>query len=509
MEYMEQPTEIIIDTHMGKIKGLQRSAHQDFLGIRYARAPVGELRFQPPRRIDRWDGVYDATHFGPIAPQAYPDMPPIQLEESEDCLSLNIYTPAADGESRPVMIFIHGGGFLIDSGSRPRTYGGPLSETGDVVVVTIEYRMGAFGFLCCDGILPNLGLQDQVTALEWVQHHIADFGGDADNITIFGESAGATSVAYLMVMPSAKGLFHKAILESGAFPFESQDDNRRFARQGTKKFFKELNLGLGNLAALQQAPYESILSAEKKVAGRLLFSDRAFYPVIDGRIIPEDIYGALRSGCSGDVPIIIGVNAEELPIFGLILKPGLMQVLAKNRILSQLKQSGVTRKQINGLLDLYRANLPAVERTDHREVNHLFSDQSFRIPAALFAEAQLAAGSKIYFYNFVYPAPKMGVAPHVMELYFVFGSLKTVDVVDMMQVPGTNEEFRLSQMMMNAWASFARTGNPNHSDLPEWPPYELEHRATMLFDLQSRIVDLPLEAIRSAWMRIVDSVNSR
>ncbi len=235
---MENQTEIILDTPMGEIKGLQQAGHQDFLGIRYAQAPVGELRFQPPQRKDSWEGIYDATHWKPIAPQAYPDTPPIQLEEFEDCLYLNIYTPASDGKTRPVMAFIHGGGFLIDSGSRPRTYGGPLAEYGDVVVVTIEYRLGAFGFLFGGEVSPNLGLQDQVCALEWIKHHIEFFGGDPANVTIFGESAGATSVAYLLVMPSAKGLFHKAILESGAFPFESQDDNIRYAETGTKKFLK-------------------------------------------------------------------------------------------------------------------------------------------------------------------------------------------------------------------------------------------------------------------------------
>jgi para-nitrobenzyl esterase len=502
---MENPTEFIGNTRLGKIKGIQQSAHQDFLGIRFAQAPVGELRFQPPKRIDRWEGIYEATHFGPIAPQAYPDTPPIQLEESEDCLFLNIYTPAADGKSRPVMVFIHGGGFMIDSGSRPRTYGGPLAETEDVVVVTIEYRMGAFGFLYTEGISPNLGLQDQVCALEWVQRHITDFGGNPANVTIFGESAGATSVAYLLVMPSANGLFHKAILESGAFPFESLADNQRFAEAGTRKIFKQLKVPTGDLPALQKILPDAIMRAEKKVAGRLLFSDRAFYPVIDGTIIPEDVYGALRGGCSKEIPIIIGANAEELPLFGLMLKPGLMQTIVKTGFLSKLKKLGATGKQINALLTLYRSNLSSEEVAMHREYNHLISDEFFRIPATLFAEAQQAAGANIFFYCFSHPAPKMGAASHVMELYFVFGTLNTPDVADIMRVPGTDDEVRLSKVMMTAWSSFARTGNPNHSALPEWPSYEREHRATMFFDLQSRVVNLPFDAMRSAWMGIVDT----
>jgi para-nitrobenzyl esterase len=501
---MDNSTEVVISTRMGKVKGLQQPGHLDFLGICYAQAPVGELRFQPPRRIDRWNNVYDATRFHPIAPQAYPDTPPIQVEESEDCLSLNIYTPAADSRSRPVMVFIHGGGFLIDSGSRPRTYGGPLAEAGDVVVVTIEYRMGAFGFLYTEGISPNLGLQDQVCALEWVQRNISDFGGDPGNVTIFGESAGATSVAYLLVMPSAKELFHKAILESGAFPFESLGDNQRFAGTGTRKFLKELKLPVGDLIALQKVPYAEILRAQKKVAGRLLFSDRAFYPAIDGTIIPEDVYGALSSGHAANIPVIIGNNADELPLFGVFIKPGLTQMLVKNAILRQLKKFGATSKQIKTLLELYRSTLSPEARAAGKEYNPLFSDENFRLPATLLAEVRQSAGLKTYFYCFAHPAPKIQAAVHVMEVYFVFGTLGTTDIAEMMAVPCTDEEIRLSKAIMSAWTTFARTGDPNCPGLPEWPPYDLQRCATMFLDLQSRVVDLPFEAVRPAWKEIAD-----
>jgi para-nitrobenzyl esterase len=374
-----------------------------------------------------------------------------------------------------------------------------------VVLVTIEYRMGAFGFLYADGISPNLGLQDQVCALEWVRAYIPDFGGDPANVTIFGESAGATSVAYLLTMPSARGLFHKAILESGAFPFESQSDNRRFAEKGTRKFFRKLGVPSGDLQALKQAAGTDILEAEKKAAGRLLLNDRAFYPVIDGKVIPEEPYAALRGGWARDIPVILGVNSEELPIFGAILKPGISQLFMKWVILNQLWKLGISGKQIRNLLKLYRRSLPPQQRTPNREYNHLFSDANFRIPATLLAQALLSGGSRLYFYNFCAPAARVGTAMHVMELYFVFGSLGTADIAEVMRVPGTEAECGLSQAMMAAWAGFARSGDPNHPGMVHWPAYDPARRATLFFNLQPQVCDAPFESIRSAWMEIANT----
>ncbi|MEE4193964.1 MAG: carboxylesterase family protein [Anaerolineae bacterium] len=491
--------EFTIQTQAGEITGLQKEDHQAFLGIRYAQPPIGALRFQPPQRIDEWPGTYDATQYAPMAPQARPDMPPILLEESEDCLNLNIFTPDADGPKKPVMVFIHGGGFLIDSCSRPRTYGGTLAARGDVVVVTIEYRMGAFGFLAMDGVSPNLGLQDQVCALEWVQRNIAGWGGDPNNVTIFGQSAGATSVAYLLVMPSAKGLFHKAILQSGAFPLETLADNRRFAESSTHRLLKALNIASGELEKLRAFSMEEIIKAQKKAVGRLLFSDRAFYPIIDGKIIPENVLQELQENTSQGIPVLMGDMAEELPAFGGIIKSRLLTLFLKGMLVNPVKKLGLTKTQVNTLLELYRKELPAEDRVEHREYNHLLSDATFRVPIIRMAESILAGKGQVHTYCFAYRAPRSRSALHVLDLYFVFGTLGTEDAADIMKVSGTDAEEALSRAMIAAWTNFAKNGDPNTELLPSWPAYTLQNRTTMNFDLHSAVVDSPADPIRAYW----------
>ena len=503
---------ITLETQLGKITGIQESAHQKFLGIRYAQAPVGKLRFQQPQRIDTWEGIYDASQYGPIAPQAYPDDPPLQLPQSEDCLSLNIYTPisnrmdAAAKHACPVMVFIHGGGFIIDTGSRPRTYGGFLAEVGQVVVVTIEYRMGAFGFLYVEGVSPNLGLQDQICALQWVQRHIADFGGDPANVTVFGESAGAMSIARLLIMPAAQGLFHKAILESGSFILEPKGQNLRSAEKCARKFFKALKVAYGDVQALQNASYEAIMRAQKKVTGNSFFNDQAFFPTNDGHWLPDDPYTHLKTGFAREIPILIGANQEELPIFGGLIKNPIQQWVMKSILFGWIKKMGLSARQIQHLLPLYRKTLTPAQAAQKREINYLLTDAFFRIPATLLAEAHLAGQAeqaKTYFYCFAHPAPQIQAASHVMELYFVFGTLATKDISQMMRVPGTEEELLLSRQMMKAWSNFASSGDPNHADLPAWPPYETERRSTMFFQIQPRVVAAPLEEARSEWEKIL------
>ncbi len=204
----------------------------------------------------------------------------------------------------------------------------------------------------------------------------------------------------------------------------------------------------------------------KKIAGNMLLSEQAFFPVMDGEVVPADAFGALQGGCSQSIPLLIGTNACELPVFGALVKSRIQHWLVKNLLLRKLVKDGLTRSKVRQLLGVYRRSLPPAERGSDKELNHLLSDQFFRIPAIRLAEAHLALTPDTYFYQFAHPAPAVQAAMHVLELYFVFGTLGTPDIADMMKVPGDEGERRLSRQMMDAWASFAHTGSPKAAGLP-------------------------------------------
>ncbi|MFX1536908.1 MAG: carboxylesterase/lipase family protein [Promethearchaeota archaeon] len=494
--------DLIINTKLGRIKGLQKEAYQEFLGIRYAKAPIGELRFQQPQQLEPWEEIYDATKYGSIAPQLWEDNPPIKLEESEDCLFLNIYTPQADDNKRPVMFYIHGGAFAIGSGSRPRLYGGNLVKHGNVVVVTIQYRLGALGFLYMDNVSPNLGLQDQVCALKWVRDNIDAFGGDPNNITVFGQSAGAQSVLYLLLMPQAKGLFHKAIAQSGSIPLDF-GISRNYVNS-TPKLLSKLKIQPGNLRALKDLPLEQLMNAQKKIQKGIL-SEMTFYPVMDGKVVPKNVPGVLKTGFAKDIPLIIGNTADELPLFGYYLKSSwrLKRFLVKILFNRRFQRLGLKKSAIKEILNAYRKNLEKTGVVPNKEYDIFITDLMFRIPAIKFAEAHSSSNSNTYFYIFTYPAPRIGSAVHVLDLFFVFNTLKTIDIAEDMQLSGSKEEEHLSKTIMDTWASFAQTGNPNHSGLPEWPTYNIQKRSTMILDVSSKVVEAPMDEERKIWEEIV------
>src|SRR5580704_10464689 len=311
----------VVRTKAGALRGAVENGVTVFRAVPYAAPPIGALRFAPPRPVAAWQGVRDATKNGPIAPQGRSRLAHVmgdfERPQAEDCLTLNIWTPAADTKKRPVLVWIHGGAFSSGSGSVPWYSGERFAANGDVVVVSINYRLGALGFLCLPGVSPgNLGLRDQVAALRFVRDNIAAFGGDPDNVTVVGQSAGAASIAILMTMPQAKGLFRRAILQSTPFGRMSRtlEDSQRIGR----RLLEVLGLKPEEAGQLKSLPFDQFVKAQGEVA-RLekKFADALapFWPVIDGDVIPGEVAPALKAGAGANFDTLIGTTREEMATF--------------------------------------------------------------------------------------------------------------------------------------------------------------------------------------------------
>ena len=491
----------MVTTPLGIIKGIVKDDHKEFLGIRYAKPPVHELRFAEPKPIEAWDGIYEATRYGPMAPQVWEDDPPIALDESEDCLFLNVYTPDTDSKKRPVMFYIHGGAYGIGSGSRPRLYGGHLAEHGNVVVVTIQYRLGPFGFLYMDGVPRNLGLKDQICALKWAKENISVFGGDPDNVTIFGQSAGSISVSYLLTMPGAQGLFHKAIAQSATFPLDPPTHEK--ASKVTKLFLSKLNVNQGDVETLRTLSWNEIIHAQSKI-GKDILSENHHGPVHDGDSIPLDPLEEIKKGIANNIPLMIGHTSNELPIFEVFLNSSniIVKLLAKRMITSRIASMGLKKEKLQTAIKAYRHQAPE-SSIANSEYDQLLTDMGFRLPSIIVADAHSGASARTYFYEFAYKAPKIGAAVHVLDLFFLFGTLDTTDISDAMRLSLSDDEKRLSQTMMDAWVSFARSGNPNHPNLPQWDEYDSDRRSMMILDVESKLRSNHLDDTIKLWKSLL------
>jgi para-nitrobenzyl esterase len=475
-----------------------------FSGVPYARAPVGSLRWRPPLPPESWDTIRDASTFGAIAPQpaalpgiTSPSDPDASEPQSEDCLFLNVWTPDLDPERRrPVMVFIHGGGFTSGSGSVFLYRGGNLVRNGDAVVVTINYRLGALGFLGHrqladpDGLVGNWGMQDQVAALAWVRENIAAFGGDPDNVSIFGESAGGFSVAALLGCPAARGLFRRAIVQSGGVHVHSVEEAERAGER--------LASMLG-VASCDRATFEDIPSRELVVATAELGKRRPdpglvplpFLPTVDGTFLPIDPLAAVAAGTASGVDLVIGTNRDELTLFGLGT-PALFAMDEKG--LERWVANSVPGIPPVELIGAYRAARQA--RGERVEVNDVWvaagTDIVFRWPSLQLAAAHTANGGRAYVYLFDWESPAFdGLlgSTHALELPFVFGAVQ-VPVVQMFSGGGPPAE-TLSRQMQMAWVSFASRGDPSHEGIGEWRQWDRAERATMIFGAHTGLVLAP------------------
>lgn len=489
-------SETIVETTYGKVRGIHQGTVSVWKGIPFARPPVGELRFRAPQPPEAWAGVREATEFGMVAPQAVVrEGSPLGNrltpgEESEDCLYLNVWSPGADGKKRPVLVWMHGGAFTMGSGSTPLYDGTSFAQQGDVVVVTLNYRLGALGFLYLDEVLGeqysgsgNNGLLDQIAALQWVHDNIAAFGGDPNRVTIFGESAGAMSVGTLLAMPAAQGLFQQAILQSGA---ASSVRGKEAAARVTREYLDALGLQEHEAGALTRLPLADLIAAQTSVLGKQR-AQLAFGPVIDGTSLPQPPLEVVTSGATRDIPLLIGTNYDEMRLFNAA-----NPTPPDERLLRRFFGDEADR-----VIATYRADRP--EASPSAIWSAIQTDQVFRIPAIRLAELQAQQGAPVWMYRFDWPSPAFGGrlgACHALELAFVWNNIERAAMRPLL---GDEPPQELAQRMHEAWIAFARSGNPGTPMLPPWLSYDSEQRATMLFNTQCQIVDDPDAAERRVW----------
>ncbi len=499
-----------VETSGGWVEGVRDGEMCIFRGIPFAKPPVGPLRFRAPEPAEPWNGVRDASAFGPAAPQApvgLDGIPGMEVgEKREDCLTLNVFTPAVDAGRRPVMVWIHGGAFINGSSSQRIYDFRKLAGRGDLVIVSINYRLGALGFLHLAGLdagldtASNAGILDQIAALGWVRDNIAAFGGDPGRVTIFGESAGGMSVGTLLGAPAARGLFHGAIAQSGAaHRFTDAEAATRVARtlQG------ELGVEPGQLARLWELPAEAIVEAQGRCSARLEvpLCLRPFGPVVDGATLPAPPIEAIRGGLSREVPVLVGATRDEEKLFGLMDRRAWS--LDEVGLLGRIEKRVGTPAR--GLIEAYRKAREGRSSTEPPELYFAIeTDRVYRMPAVRLAEAQSQHQPKTWAYLVTWESPlrdgTLG-ACHGIDVPFVLGAIgrKGANLF----TGGGPEAERLSERMMDAWVAFARSGDPNHPGLPDWPPHDESRRATMLLGRECEVADAPLESEREAWQGIL------
>ncbi len=489
----------IAETTAGKIEGTEENGLCIFRGLPFAAPPVGDLRFKAPQPVEPWDGVREARTFGPISLQAPNEMlesllppPETPQPQSEDCLYLNVWTPGLDDAARPVMVWIHGGAFTIGSGSEEYYNGANLATRGDVVIVTINYRLGALGFLNLPALgQTNFGMRDQVAALKWVQDNIANFGGDPGNVTIFGESAGGMSVGSLMASPEAAGLFQKAIPQSGAgHNALSVEETNATAL----KFCEKLGVEPDDIGALMAANPADILAASVAVdplanaesaaemadLGASPTPQMPFQPVIDGAFLSRLPIDHIRDGSADGVATLVGSLDEEMKLMAAAGPAEPMTEEAVTAVLGMMHPDGASAYAT------YRA--ARRERGENDSPDEIFvasiGDVMLRIPGIRLADAQTSR-APTYAYLFDWKSPGMDGALgscHALELPFVFGTHGTAP-----EFAGSGPEAdAFAEATMDTWLAFARTGNPN-SDAAEAPTWDPETRPIMVLGPNVRV----------------------
>lgn len=508
----------VVKTTNGSVQGLVQNGVQIFKGIRYGAEPVGGLRFMPPQKPAPWKDIADATEFGAPAIQmmrgvmASPvtdferqlstSILPIPQETkigNEDCLFLNVWTRGlGDGKKRPVMVWLHGGGFMAGSGAWPIYDGTNLARKGDAVVVTVNHRLNVFGHLYLGGLAGdayaksgNAGMLDLVAALEWVRDNIEAFGGDPGNVTIMGESGGGAKVCVLLAMPDGKGLFHKAIIQSGPWLRGRPKDA---ATRLAKGVLDELQVSAGDVKTLQAIPAHAIVSAAfastAKTEGLGMYGFANLSPVVDGAVLPADPFTPAAPAVSANIPIVIGWNKDEMTLFNAA-EPWFGK-LTEAEMMERAKQIAGAKSE--GLIAAYRKLHP--NYTPTYIFNLVMSYTVVFADSLTLAERKAAQkAAPVYIYYLVWEAPvanKQFKTPHLLDVPFMFDNVEKARVL---VGPGPQPQ-ALAKQMSDAWLAFARTGNPDAKSIPHWPAYTAEQRSTMVFDVKSHVIEDPNAEVR-------------
>lgn len=505
----------VAETTAGKIRGFRRNGVYIFKGVPYGASTSGARRFMPPVKSEPWSGIRNALQYGRVCPNqdsAHFDTDGKNLANSdedqfvlhrgaaaavpgEDCLRLNLWTQEINGShKRPVMLYMHGGGFSGGSGHDLLAYDGEsLARNHDVVVVTHNHRLNVYGYLNLAHLggeefasSANVGMLDLVAVLEWVRDNIATFGGDPSSVTIFGQSGGGGKIIALMAMPAAKGLFHRAIVQSGPFLKSLSPD---YSGRLAELVMAELGLSKSQVNELQAIPVDRLSGAaaeamkkmpRPKPSIRRVYGEYDWGPTVDGRILPHHPFDPGAPEISADVPLITGTNLHEF-VNGLD-RPDARAVDMEevSRLVSE-----AFGDHSRAIIEAFRRDYPKAAPFDLYAT--IAASSQTRRPAFAQAIRKAALGAApAYSYIFSWRTPVLDDRPgpfHACEIAFTFDNAEICDHYS----GGTPEAFALSKQMSTAWVSFARTGNPNHDGLPHWPTYTAEHRATMYFDTPCQV----------------------